>query len=1301
MKGQVALTSFFGGAKKGTEGESWRNMGKNDHSTPCANIRVGDGGGMFMSPVGAMASTKEEKEGEEGKAKERQCEARGSYPTRDRELMNGNEAGTCVAEAEQNPPDQEHGSRVRDPLTTPAPSRGPRTMSRGKPLSKKRVASRSAVAAAKATKPSTDPAPAATPASMLTPEPSRSSSRARNDSKGTKDAVAASFSRNGKEEEGVEVVADCPGGPQVSAPASEPDTKVSEMREDLMVISDDEGHEGKEESPAAGEGKESTLSPTGTSIASVSSTAATRPPKASKRTPTVRRKVGGEGQKAEAGGATAGSSKTKGEAPATPMEAAYQDKLEKLLAACAHRGSVESDYRVGVEEVLEAARACRLPICEGAARQQPSSTPEAAAAGMAESGPEKESDSTPAAEEGEGSEHSPPAATPAGAEDRAGQSVTGGGDRVVPEGALPLIARLVQGSPLPLSLLLREISEFATARSVSCLLQIPEDALRTKLRLLAERKAYGIKPRAAFASEDTDHQAVWRWEVVQNELLSTSADGVKAIREARAARANLGKHVRALSHLIKTIRKDPSNTALVGQAEEKVLALDRQMELVKQRQALAEKKHEERQRAVAEKAEKARSRQEEKARKKEEREQKEKERQEEKRQKEEAAAAAAAADGDDGDESGKKKSVTALDVKQPAISAFFKAKAPAPDTAQKVHPGRLVSLSGPSTLLGGLLPGDAKGTPGAKMGGETGEDGGGISDVQMAIAAKVEIMDAILKKGPMDREELLKDLRLRGKTALCTPRNPKHKAHRFQTVHVTVTHRAAEGGMWAQPEFAVLEEKRLWNAMKFLSFAEDVRPPYYGTWSRRSREVRPRHFWGKSKLLDYDYDSEEDWEEGEEDGDGENLSVTAENDREEDQDPHDGLDYTDGWLARDDEVEREDDVDGGDGEEGTGNRPGCSEDRGFVRVGVHFFDANFEAERPIVDERIRPALADLRVIPTQPGSLPIKLPYFGAPAEEGEVNPGGMGAVVGSSDTTPQQGESKGDETQEEKSSGAKNGDETGSSNGKAARGSKTLEEALVPELLKMVEGSRLGKDKITESFLRDHPKAASKAQVRTLIEKSADKVTGGKGTTAGKAFWAVKQELIDQYQLQRYHPPSAPTPPVDKTTGSKANGVGCKGGGAKAPRKRKANPSDIPTGTAHDSAATPPTAVSDSESVPLEGAPVCSGRDSKATAQGNAEGNASGCDVLKDHPCKRARKAGTGGGGKDALKGVPVLTKFFVKSAEAGSGQMVPESSEVLQRLSPLSPACTVEIASEKIPGAVRAAAPEEKEDMATDATS
>ena len=68
---------------------------------------------------------------------------------------------------------------------------------------------------------------------------------------------------------------------------------------------------------------------------------------------------------------------------------------------------------------------------------------------------------------------------------------------------------------------------------------------------------------------------------------------------------------------------------------------------------------------------------------------------------------------------------------------------------------------------------------------------------------------------------------------------------------------------------------------KLLQFHENERPPYWGTWSKKSKVVGPRRPFAKDcHYFEYEYDSDDDWEEEEE---GESLS-DEEKDKEEDQD---------------------------------------------------------------------------------------------------------------------------------------------------------------------------------------------------------------------------------------------------------------------------------------------------------------------------------------------------------------------------------------------------------------------------------
>ena len=60
---------------------------------------------------------------------------------------------------------------------------------------------------------------------------------------------------------------------------------------------------------------------------------------------------------------------------------------------------------------------------------------------------------------------------------------------------------------------------------------------------------------------------------------------------------------------------------------------------------------------------------------------------------------------------------------------------------------------------------------------------------------------------------------------------------------------------------------RVDSRMKVLSFHEDYRPPYKGTFSKASSVLRGRNPFEKDhNMFNYDYDSEGEWEEG--DGEG-------------------------------------------------------------------------------------------------------------------------------------------------------------------------------------------------------------------------------------------------------------------------------------------------------------------------------------------------------------------------------------------------------------------------------------------------
>ena len=122
--------------------------------------------------------------------------------------------------------------------------------------------------------------------------------------------------------------------------------------------------------------------------------------------------------------------------------------------------------------------------------------------------------------------------------------------------------------------------------------------------------------------------------------------------------------------------------------------------------------------------------------------------------------------------------------------------------------------------------------------------------------------------------------------------------HRKTTVYETVS---SEDDPFGADAYAEEKEITVRLPKKFLRFHEDVRPPYDGTWSKKSPLVTGRKPFGKDvAVFEYDYDSECEWEEGDdeigEDVD-QDMGEDDDNDLDEGEDPE-----AVGWLAAEDDI---------------------------------------------------------------------------------------------------------------------------------------------------------------------------------------------------------------------------------------------------------------------------------------------------------------------------------------------------------------------------------------------------------------
>ncbi len=143
----------------------------------------------------------------------------------------------------------------------------------------------------------------------------------------------------------------------------------------------------------------------------------------------------------------------------------------------------------------------------------------------------------------------------------------------------------------------------------------------------------------------------------------------------------------------------------------------------------------------------------------------------------------------------------------------------------------------------------------------------------------------------------------------CQAKNSRRR--KTQKVKMRVFSSVVPDNPFEQQPFDEERTISIWNKNKFLSFHEDYRPPYHGTWSKRSDIICARNPFGKdTSHLNYDIDSEAEWEEEEDNEQADDCSVENNDDDEDlDEGGEDTTkyDYQDGWIADDGDLALEED----------------------------------------------------------------------------------------------------------------------------------------------------------------------------------------------------------------------------------------------------------------------------------------------------------------------------------------------------------------------------------------------------------
>ena len=443
-------------------------------------------------------------------------------------------------------------------------------------------------------------------------------------------------------------------------------------------------------------------------------------------------------------------------------------------------------------------------------------------------------------------------------------------------------------SPLPID----DLSAFAQNKLMSsCTEEMPIslESITSKIKIIASRTQY-LFPIPSMENKENEKldlfsdnkpEFMWRWELISDDLLPPECKS--CVKKARTSRRKLKNHEKAVTRLIQCIHdaylaiqsgatqtKKQKLIAKVSSEEEKVLKYAREEEKMRLQKEATRKKNEEKKKLEEERNKlKKQAEDAKKAQKLEESERKKAEKakklEEADRKKKEAE---------------RKKAEVELKKKEAAEKK-------AASEEKRKH--RMMSFF---TKPASPKKAEVESTP-------------AIAPVTLCV----------IEDSSFQSDEFWASLGNGKDTATpfqrLSSKAKKSRKRKISTAKARVFVPTVSDNPFAQQ---VYDEERILdirNKYKFLSFREDYRPPYHGTWSKpKSSTISGRTpFVKDTEYLDYEIDSEAEWEEGD-DEQGEDCSENG-NDEEDMIDDEEGdttkYNYQDGWLAEDGDLELEDD----------------------------------------------------------------------------------------------------------------------------------------------------------------------------------------------------------------------------------------------------------------------------------------------------------------------------------------------------------------------------------------------------------
>ena len=406
------------------------------------------------------------------------------------------------------------------------------------------------------------------------------------------------------------------------------------------------------------------------------------------------------------------------------------------------------------------------------------------------------------------------------------------------------------------------------------------ESVSEKIKLSSQRKAHfdNIEKGTDIIDlfEDTNQDRLWRWEITILDLLNS--DVASKARKARNARKKVSSYHSSLLKLIKSLvdtEKQILNPARpnldkskakISRDEEKVLKFERDAE----KQRLAE---EAKARKLREQIAKKKAKEEALEAKKRERE----EAAEEKRKQKEEAARAREEEKRKKEEEKLQKEEAKKREQKKKQETFFKQKA----TFRSFFAAPKKEAS------------DEKKTP-----------------TTSCADNAIESFDAESFRSKINSSPEPISFSMKGRKRSSSALASRKRKTKLVTVSVYKTVKA-DPSEWGALDYLEKTTIKVPNRYRFLSFHEDCRPAYRGTWTKKSSSVTGKNPFGKESIFDYEYDSELEWEEGDDEM-GENVDDDSKN-QEDDMDGEGNAkmyDFDDGFCVADDQLlDNEEDAD--------------------------------------------------------------------------------------------------------------------------------------------------------------------------------------------------------------------------------------------------------------------------------------------------------------------------------------------------------------------------------------------------------